>query len=514
MDSNVEKVRKAGDLETGQKTQTPNILKMTFAEKVLFVKSNITVEPVLAFFVMPSVLAMLATQNLNLDKACRVNLNFDDAVCSALRRRERGNLTAQEDEVQTLIASVQAWKSVIHTAIPTILMLFIGAWSDKTGKRKICMLMPVFGEFMTCVLNIINTYFFYEVNVEWTVVMEVIFPSVTGGWYTMFLGTFSYLGDVTSQETRTFRMGILSLCMTMSFPIGMGLSGVLLRYVGYYGVFGISAGLQLLNFCYIYFSIEDHTWLRDKTKEKLKGCKGFLLEFFDLKSLKETMEIAFKKGPNNRRLRICLVLIAVCLMFGPMWGELSIMYIFTRYRFNWDEVKYSVFTTYNLILHALGTLFTISLFSRKLKADDSILGMISTTSKICGSLLLAFARTDTEVYFVPVVEILNGTTGIALRSIASKLVSFQELGKVYSLFGIAETMMPLIFAPLYSRVYIATLHILPGAVFLISVLATLPALAIFGWFYYNFRRNKALKREEGLKEIANVNKEDNKEHAT
>lgn len=52
-------------------------------------------------------------------------------------------------------------------------------------------------------------------------------------------------------------------------------------------------------------------------------------------------------------------------------------------------------------------------------------------------------------------------------------------GKVFSLFGVAETMMPIIFAPLYSRVYIATLTVLPGAVFLVSVVATIPALGIF-----------------------------------
>lgn len=249
------------------KTNTKNVLNtMTFIEKLKFLKSNITVEPVLAFFVMPSVLAMLATQNLNLDKACRVNLGFDDAVCTALRLRKRANHSFEEDEVQKLIASVQGWKSVVHTAVPTVLMLFIGAWSDKTGKRKICMLMPIFGEFMTCVLNIINTYFFYEVPVELTVFMEVVFPSLTGGWYTMFLGTFSYLGDITSKDTRTFRLGILSLCMTVGFPIGMGLSGVLLKYLGFYGVFAISAALQLMNFCYVTFCIEDHTWLENKDK--------------------------------------------------------------------------------------------------------------------------------------------------------------------------------------------------------------------------------------------------------
>lgn len=248
------------------KSGAKEVQDMSFLEKLRYVKSNVTVEPVLALFVMPSVLAIMATQNLNLDKACRVNLEFGDSVCNDLRLRKRDNHTFEEDEVQKLIASVQAWKSVVHTAIPILLMLFIGAWSDKTGKRKICMLMPILGEFMTCILNMINTYFFYEVPVELTVFMEVIFPSLTGGWYTMFLGAFSYLGDITSKETRTFRLGILNLCMTVGFPIGMGMSGILLKYLGYYGVFGISAFFQLLNFCYVFFMIDDHTWLENKEK--------------------------------------------------------------------------------------------------------------------------------------------------------------------------------------------------------------------------------------------------------
>ncbi|VVC97197.1 proton-coupled folate transporter-like [Leptidea sinapis] len=481
-------------LKTGVNNVTNN--NMTFWEKVKLCKKNITVEPVLGMFVMPSVLAMLATQNLNLDKACRVNLGFNDTVCNDLRLRRKDHYILEEIAVQKLIASVQGWKSVVNTAVPTLLMLFVGAWSDKTGRRKICMLMPIFGEFMTCILNMINTYFFYQVPVEWTVFMEVIFPSLTGGWYTILLGTYSYLGDITSRETRTFRMGILSLCMTVGFPIGMGLSGILLKYAGYYGVFLTSAFFQIINFAYVNIAIKDHTWLEKEGTEKRSGCFGFLREFFDMNSLKETLQIAFKKGENNRRLRICLVLFAVCLSFGPLWGELSIMYIFTRYRFNWDEVKYSIYSTYSLVTHSVGTMFCISVFSKKLRADDAILGIISTSSKIAGSTLLAFARNNTEVYLVPLVEILNGTTTIALRSIASKLVSHQELGKVFSLFGMAETMMPLIFAPLYARVYILTLHVLPGAVFLVSVLATVPALIIFGWFYHQHKKDSKEKRLE------------------
>lgn len=43
-------------------------------------------------------------------------------------------------------------------------------------------------------------------------------------------------------------------------------------------------------------------------------------------------------------------------------------------------------------------MFCITVFSKKMGVDDAVLGMISTTSKIAGSLVLAFARNNVEVY--------------------------------------------------------------------------------------------------------------------
>lgn len=65
----------------------------TFMDKWRYFKKNITVEPIVACYIMPSVLAGLATQNLNLEKACRVNLDYGDTICDALTRRETANYT-------------------------------------------------------------------------------------------------------------------------------------------------------------------------------------------------------------------------------------------------------------------------------------------------------------------------------------------------------------------------------------------------------------------------------------
>ena len=75
------------------KTKLDEKRPSTWREKLDNVIKNITVEPVVAAYIMPSVLSNLATQNLNLEKACRVNMNYGDDVCDALTRRETANYT-------------------------------------------------------------------------------------------------------------------------------------------------------------------------------------------------------------------------------------------------------------------------------------------------------------------------------------------------------------------------------------------------------------------------------------
>ncbi|KAG6464647.1 hypothetical protein O3G_MSEX014648 [Manduca sexta] len=142
--------------------------KSSVREKLMQIRSNITVEPIIACYIMSNVFSGLAVQNLNLEKACRVNLGYDDEVCSALNRRQTENYTMEEAEVQKLTASVQAWKNIVQTAFPCILVLFVGSWSDKTGKRKACILLPIVGEVLCCTSFILNTYFFYELPLEVT----------------------------------------------------------------------------------------------------------------------------------------------------------------------------------------------------------------------------------------------------------------------------------------------------------------------------------------------------------
>lgn len=249
--------------------------RKTLKEKYQYLRQNFTIEPVLACYVVPVVLSRLATQNLNLDKACRLNLKYGDAVCDALIARKGDMYRKEEAAVQQLVAGMEAWKNIIHTALPSFLILFIGAWSDRTRRRKICILLPIVGDLLACVSDIFSTYFFYELPLELCMFLEAFFPAITGGWITMFMGAFCYISDVSSEESRTFRVGVANLCLTAGGPIGTALSGILLEKIGYYGVFSISSVLCLFSIIYGMYYIKDPDLPRPQNVDEVCICIRF-----------------------------------------------------------------------------------------------------------------------------------------------------------------------------------------------------------------------------------------------
>lgn len=328
-----------------KKVEEPKWSEMRVKDKVRYMLNNITVEPMLACYIIPSVLASLATQNLNLEKACRVNLQYSDEVCTALEARQTANYSHQEMRVQQLVASMSIWKTLLQSSLPAVLIMFLGSWSDRRRRRKPCMLMPIVGEFLTSIGLIFCTYFFYQLPMEVAGVTEALFPAMTGGWMTMFMAIFSYIGDITTLETRTLRIGIVNVFCSVGIPIGTALSGVLYREIGFYGVFSLSASIYVFSFFYGLLRIKEdkrpsvqyvfpeskqrEQWpsvseKQHPTEDKRTGVGKvgyFLKDFFDLQHIRDTFDVAFKEGENNRRKRVILLMVVVMVVIGPLHGK-------------------------------------------------------------------------------------------------------------------------------------------------------------------------------------------------
>lgn len=281
-----------------------------------------TVEPCLFIYMMCTAISSLAVMNMHLDKACRVNLNYGSDICNRIARRNTTGLDEEDKVIQSLVAGVVAWKFPLQTAIPAVMVLFVGAWSDKYKRRKICILFPFIGEIICNIGLLFATYFFNELSLTATALIEALPAAFTGGYIIIFMGMFSFMSDRTTIENRTFRLGLVTICVTAGTPAGTALSGILLRAMGYYGVFSLLLALYTLSFLYGVFRLED-VLPPDEVRnfivpEKVKD-RNLLKEVFEL--VGNTIMVALKPRAFRGRTQIFCVLLLYLLMVGPLYGE-------------------------------------------------------------------------------------------------------------------------------------------------------------------------------------------------
>lgn len=161
--------------------------KVSFVRKIL---NNITVEPLVICWLLPFVLTYSSIENLNFEKACRGFVQADSGlekdICKIFVRKEafsidcngtvvadiesinkealnkrypeiyakiKDNLTPAMDflcdveiKVQEKLSAINAIRNPISAIGPLIIILFAGPWSDKKNLRVPCMLVPLLGE--------------------------------------------------------------------------------------------------------------------------------------------------------------------------------------------------------------------------------------------------------------------------------------------------------------------------------------------------------------------------------
>lgn len=277
-------------------------------------------------------MASLAMQNLNLEKACRVDLGYDTDICDAMAARNKTGYSKEEEEsVQKLVATAMACKNIIQSLLPSLLLMFLGSWSDRNNRRKPCIMLPIVGEMVTATGFLICTYYFNELSIVFNVIAEAVPPALTGGWFSMFMGVFAYISGVSTLETRTLRIGAVNLFSNVSVTIGIALSGILYKQIGFYGVFSLALSAYIIGFLYGMLrvkevelpaeQVEDIEFVK-KNEENVKNVKqrGFLADFFDIKHIKDTFAVAFKEGARNRKKRIGIIMILVMVIIGPLHG--------------------------------------------------------------------------------------------------------------------------------------------------------------------------------------------------
>nr|XP_037873661.1 proton-coupled folate transporter isoform X3 [Bombyx mori] len=431
-------------------------------KKIWRLRTKITVEPFVICYVLPSVLAGLAVQNMCLEKSCLVNLQYDEETCRHIMQGRTQNYTEQEKKVQRMVTTMSSWSSPLQTAPPGILALFIGAWSDRTGNRKAFMIVPILGKLISAIGVMLSAVFFRQVGMNETALLEGLLPALAGGRVAMTMAVYSYISDITSESERTFRIGIVTAVLTLSKPVGLALSGIMTSNFGYKAVFVTACFIYMFGFIYILLRI------KEKKKKTVDGTKLECVSLFSLSDLVATVKVGFKAREGTHRVQVILILICYMLIVGPL----------------------------------LGSFITIYLFSKRWKFEDSMIGVIACFSRILASIVYAVAPNRTVYFLGPVLDMFSSAGATSLRSLASKLVDSDEVGKTSSLISISEALVPVIYSPLYGYVYKKTMSTYSGGFYLISTALALPATVILIILYVlrSKEAREAKRKQETKKE--------------
>lgn len=326
---------------------------------------NITVEPPMFLYMMAFMITNVIEQTFYVFRACTVDHGYSQGICHNISSYP--NISS---EVQVTVARFQQWFGVSSHIVPLILAFFLGAWSDKRGRKSILLagfLGKLYFSFMITVITMNDWPLDYVIYVA-------AFPSaLTGADLAIFAGCFAYIADVSHAKSRTLRIGILDIVYLSTMPTGVALGNVLFKNVfnkSFTMMFAVNTILMVLAFLYSLLFLKWQTRPEQKSLKEA-GVTNPIKDFFDLNNIKQTVITLQKKRTSNRRLYLWILLISMAL-YTFQRDERPVMYLYTMKVFQWDASNFSNFRTYMSTAYVLVMLLGIPLMTKVFKWRDTV----------------------------------------------------------------------------------------------------------------------------------------------
>ncbi|XP_025194059.1 uncharacterized protein LOC112593749 isoform X2 [Melanaphis sacchari] len=445
--------------------------------------ARVSVEPVLLFYFVATVFSGCLSTNLLLYKACDPTGAMAGQV---------GSKCPDETAAQHVVAPINGWKTLVQQLVPIALSMAAGTWSDRHGRRRPLIVLPVVGQILADALSLYCTVV-WSVSPALTATAQAAALSLTGGPPMLFNGINSYVADTTTEEWRTFKYGTVGGTLAVGGILGMLVYGFIVVHVGFVHAYVVSIllGLTALVFTFVFIDDKDARQREKDAGDQISLYQDVIRAVNPLDVLRNCYRVLTKHRTGHGKLVLCLV-VFVCapLTCVPLEGEMLVLYLYLRYKFQWNEVDFSIFNAYQLSVVLIGTLFALGILSYKFRMNDALIATIASVFDLLAAVAFFLISESWQLFLVPPLEIFRGATLALTSSIASKCVGSDELGSMNAVKLLLESSIKSGFLPLYNFIYNHTLESMPSAFFLISVVLTAPLIFVFYLIYYLSKNQK------------------------
>jgi len=400
-----------------------------------------------------------------IDKVCQVNLkdwihslNLTTDVCQHLTKNV--SFEKVQNRTQELVTELKTYEGIMMSVPSIVFSLFAGSYSDQVGRRPL-LAIPFLGNIFSYLCILVNLYWWDELPAEFLLTSGV--AGLSGGYVCLNIGLYSYIADTTLPDKRTCRMSLLNGIFSLGFVLGVQLGAAV---SGYWVVFLLSLGFGCLGLFYTIVVLEESV-----EKENMETSVSLL----DRVHVKESFKTAFRRREDGRHLTILVLLSSfLVLMLCINTGDFD--FLMTRLKFGWESQDFSNYLTVQRISRLTSLLVLLPILTSVFKVSDTSLILIGLLVTTLAYLLLCLTNIFWLVYISALMQ-MNSITTVSIRAQLSKQVDTTEVGKIFAVVGIGQSLVSLVSHSMFGAIYRLTLSTFPTAYLVIVVFSL--ALAFF-----------------------------------
>ncbi|KAH3868237.1 solute carrier family 46 member 3-like isoform X2 [Dreissena polymorpha] len=350
----------------------------------------------------------------------------------------------------------------IASLVPSLLgnLIFIPL-SDIYG-RKFVFLLTLIGAIVKHGLSSYVVY--YKLDLSYFIIGQV-FDAISGSYMTFLAMMFTYTCDLLSSgKGRTIGIVMMELLLGIIFTATSFLTGYLLEWIGFFWPLALSTFVLVLALILLVFCVPETLPISNKLAVTNKRPFVRLEEVFQ--SMLEAFKFYFTHKSKLKRLKYILLIGGFTFMCIPYMnrGTMEVLYQLGQ-PFCWSATKIGWFSAFKIGIAAMVAMVGTFLMQKCL-ADDSI-AMVGISGAVISYIVEGLATSDFVLYMVPVLTCSSGLPIPMIRSLMSSLTPAEKQGAVFGSIGAVETFCSLIGALSNNVIYIGTIKIMNGFVFLI-----------------------------------------------
>ena len=354
----------------------------------------------------------------------------------------------------------------VHVSVPIVIFSVIaGALSDEFG-RKPLLILPILGNVLAKITGLINYFFINDLPMEFFYLDNL--GSFFGGYAVYYLGTYSYITNVTRPKERAHRLARADGVEVMGTILGTLLSPVIHDYLDYYGSYGFSSAFIFVSLVYCVLFVPEPLVKKQLEDNEEKKSFGTLL-WSAVKTPAQGMVSLFTKK-RKTSLKLLILLQLACFFVYWLIIEMHILnYLYMRLVFDgFEDQDYAYYSVFNYVCCTVYLMVVVPILNTKVRLHDAVMLLVIVSVEGLYFTIAPFATELWQFYLVSALGSFGLSKYSVVRSLLSKSISMDEVGKVFSILAVTAALAPVAGNPIFRQLYNETMDSFPGAIFLLA----------------------------------------------